>query len=75
MRDKLRQSPPAKFVALCFIFIVILGNIWITYAVVGRQPPEWLHTVFPLLGLATIGGGIWLAAWAKFNMKVEDDTE
>jgi hypothetical protein len=75
MRNELRKSPPARFVALCFIFVVLLGNIWITYAVVGRTPPEWVRASFPWLGLATLVGGIWLGGWALRQRNVVDESD
>jgi|GEM_PF-3599632 len=73
MRNALRKSPPARFVALCFIFVILLGNIWITYAVVGREPPQWVRISFPWLGFATLAGGVWLGIWAFRQKKIVDE--
>ena len=73
MRSALRRSPPARVVAVCFILIVILGNIWVTYAVVGREPPAWVQMSFPWVILSTLVAGLWLAAWSALQKKVEDE--
>ena len=73
MRIEIRQSPPARVVALCFIFIVILGNIWVTYAIVGLEPPVWVQVAFPWVILATFLGGLWLAIWSAWQKKVKDE--
>lgn len=46
-----RQSIFAKLTAIGFIVIVVLGNVWLTYALVAHDPPNWLMDAFLVSGV------------------------
>ena len=64
MPDKIRKSILARLIAIGFIYIIVLGNIWFAQGVSGSPTPEWMiygffggiAWVFTLvLGLRSIG--------------------
>lgn len=36
-----RKTPFARAVAIGFILIILLGNVWLIYALMGRPAPVW----------------------------------
>ena len=54
MRRDVRQSVPARLVALCFIVAILLGNIWLAHALVGSTGPSWLMPALEASGGVTV---------------------
>jgi len=55
MRLETRQSWLAKSLALNFILLVILGNIWFVHFVTAQAAPDWMSLSFQgLVSLALI---------------------
>ncbi len=38
-----RKSFLAKAAALGFIYLIVLGNIWLSFVVIAHQPPTWVY--------------------------------
>ncbi len=46
MHPELRRSIWTRLVALGFIYLIVLGNIWVTYQVTGEHVPLSLRVAF-----------------------------
>ena len=57
MDEQLRRSVWTKLSALGFIYLIILGNIWFAFMVVGAVLPDWLRNSFYLGVLFVLGSG------------------
>jgi CDP-diglyceride synthetase len=50
-----------RIVAVAYIVLILLGNIWLVYAVVGQEPPPWFQhlaaygVLFVLLSVLGLG--------------------
>jgi len=64
MDIRLRRSPAARFVALAFIFMIVLGNIWFAHAMIGATAPSWVSPAFLIGGLIVIFGIAWFGLTA-----------
>jgi hypothetical protein len=54
MRPEVRKSIPTRIVALCFIVMIVLGNIWLAHALVGSSGPSWLMPAIEAVGALTV---------------------
>lgn len=46
MHQELRKSIWTRLVALGFIYLIVLGNVWFTYTVTGGEVPLTLRVAF-----------------------------
>lgn len=54
------QSPPAKIVAVGFIIMILLGNLWLVGALLGAQASPWVVTGFALGVVVVFVGAVTL---------------
>lgn len=77
MPEKIRRSWLTKLVAIGFIYIVILGNIWFTRGISGASTPDWMVLAFFfgivwILCLGVAMGAQWLYLWHTDQLHVKD---
>lgn len=46
MDSHLRKSIWTRSVALGFVYLILIGNIWITYHITGSHVPLWMRVAF-----------------------------
>ncbi|MFW7378034.1 MAG: hypothetical protein ACOH5I_04440 [Oligoflexus sp.] len=64
MRAETRQSWLAKLLAITFILLVVLGNIWFVKFVTGQIAPHWMIYTFEALASLAIVLGVTLGIYA-----------
>ena len=64
---------PRKLIAICFIILVLVGNVWLHYTIFGGTLPVWVSIIVDtcIVGLV-IGGGGWFWRWAKLRLGLND---
>jgi hypothetical protein len=45
MRQDIRSSIWARLLALSFIVLILLGNVWFVLFVTGQRAPVWLYSI------------------------------
>lgn len=63
--SRLRLSFSARYVAVCFILLILQGNGIFVFYVLGQKPPVWLINLFQLSVLAVLVGGLFLLLEAR----------
>lgn len=58
MPSKIRNLLPVRLIALCFIYLIILGNIWFGLTFTGNEAPQWIQIMFGTGVLAVFGLGL-----------------
>ncbi len=76
----MRSSISAKVTAIGFILIVLFGNLWLAYSLMGMEVPVWIQNGFMFGFLTAVIGGIGLVAVGSLNFfnkdsELENDTE
>tara|TARA_B100001094_G_C17878958_1_gene645912 strand:- start:317 stop:568 length:252 start_codon:yes stop_codon:yes gene_type:complete len=54
--NELRKSIWGRLSALAFIFLIIIGNIWFSYYIVGQEIPWWLIDSFYASAIVALVG-------------------
>jgi len=52
---------------MSFIVLILLGNCWFVFMLIGHDIPAWFRKANKLAMLGAISGGLWLAALAVRN--------
>ncbi|SME88630.1 hypothetical protein [Pseudobacteriovorax antillogorgiicola] len=82
MPPKLRRSLVVRLIALGFIYLIVLGNIWFIQLFTEKVTPLWMQLAF-LIGVAWVGIlGVCLGIYGTYLWKTgalqedeDDDTE
>ena len=70
MKDELKKTTSAKFVAIGFIAMVLLGNYWFTMSILGKDIPPIFYNLIELVTAWTIiSGACLLLAAYKINQE------
>jgi protein-S-isoprenylcysteine O-methyltransferase Ste14 len=64
MGRHLRHTPPARIVALSFVLLILLGNVWFVLAVIGWEIPSWFQVASRIGLCGALVGGFWLVVLA-----------
>lgn len=70
MQESVRKSWPARLSALGFIFVIILGNVWLTYGLTNEPVPAWLGVAMAAsIGVTLLGGAglVGLLVWRRMR--------
>lgn len=72
-----KKSLWTKLVALCFIILILLGNIWVVQRFSLDIPPFWLQTCFVICtGASFVFGAALLAERLIFKvMKADEESD
>lgn len=46
MDSQLRKSIWTRSVALGFVYLILIGNVWVTYLITGGHVPLWMRVAF-----------------------------
>lgn len=58
MNPEVRKSAATKISAIGFIILILSGNLWLVYAILGSQVPFWVSYGFTTGVAVTALGGI-----------------
>lgn len=62
-----------KLTAIAFIFLILIGNVWVSYRFTGKPLPGWTVLTFQLgLVLALLGFILMVPSWVN-PPEVEDE--
>ena len=65
-----RNSVWAKLVAVSFVVLILLGNIWFVFAFLKDSPPVWVNTGFFLFVITSfVGGGGLLQQYVRREIR------
>jgi hypothetical protein len=65
-----RKSWPSRLSAVGFIMVILFGNLWLTFALLGQQVPNWARNGFALgLCLTLVGAVLLMAFIAHLKLK------
>jgi hypothetical protein len=70
MNPNLRAALPTRFTALGFIVVLLGGNFWVMYLILGQKVPNIIVEGFNLGVLMVIVGGISMLYWKFKNPEV-----
>lgn len=66
MPPKLRQHILTKLVAIGFIYLIIIGNIWFGLSITTKVTPVWLQSLFGIGVLWVVATGFLLVAYGGY---------
>lgn len=67
MQETTRRSVWAKLVALSFIGLVLLCNLWFAFYISATAAPEWLGLCFQIFAAIAISSGTILSLTALYR--------
>ena len=75
LRDRMDEKKitwPTKLIALSFISLIVITNVWLHYYLFGGDLPAWVHTAIDISIFALLvgsAGRIWIWVGEKIAFK------